>query len=99
MRSALTLLSSLGLLVVACADDGKPGAKGEPGNDSLTATFDEPPGENCAEGGQGIESGVDENGNDDLDEEEVLSTTYVCNGVPDDVLVETLVIEPGDPSG
>ncbi|HJL05441.1 MAG TPA: hypothetical protein RMH85_30350 [Polyangiaceae bacterium LLY-WYZ-15_(1-7)] len=47
---------------------------------SLVVTSDEPAGENCAEGGQRVDVGVDESGDGVLDEDEIDSTSYVCNG-------------------
>lgn len=49
-------------------------------NNGLSSVKEEPPGENCAEGGVKIESGLDKNDNSILDESEVLNTSYVCNG-------------------
>ena len=50
--------------------------------DMLVNVSDEPAGTNCEKGGIKIEIGVDDNGNTELDGEEVLSdkTRYVCNG-------------------
>jgi alpha-tubulin suppressor-like RCC1 family protein len=45
---------------------------------------DEAPGPNCPYGGVKIETGVDINGNQELDAKEVDSTAYVCNGEPGD---------------
>ena len=39
-----------------------------------------PPGANCANGGQAIETGVDSNHDGTLESEEVTSTAYVCTG-------------------
>jgi hypothetical protein len=49
-------------------------------SESLVASLAEPPGANCAEGGQAIESGLDTNGNGVLDASEVTHTSYVCAG-------------------
>ena len=48
--------------------------------DALIATSTEPAGTNCANGGVKIEAGVDDNGNGQLDSNEVYSTQYVCDG-------------------
>ncbi|WP_136482150.1 DUF7151 family protein [Cognatitamlana onchidii] len=53
---------------------------GVDGNTSLTSTTIEPAGENCANGGLKIDSGIDTNGNGTLDEDEITATAYVCNG-------------------
>lgn len=46
---------------------------------SLVQVRSEPAGANCANGGQRIDSGIDANGNGDLDAEEQ-NTAYVCDG-------------------
>ncbi len=66
--------------------DGQDGAKGEqgdPGSDGknvLLKTSDEPAGSNCVVGGKKVETGIDDNGNGQLDPEEVDETTYICDG-------------------
>ncbi|MBN2724290.1 MAG: SBBP repeat-containing protein [Deltaproteobacteria bacterium] len=56
------------------------GDNGINGTNSMVSITDEEPGENCAYGGKKIETGMDENGNAFLDEMEVDSVEYVCNG-------------------
>jgi hypothetical protein len=46
----------------------------------LVRVDDEPEGANCAHGGSAIRSGADTNGNASLEDSEVTSTSYVCNG-------------------
>ena len=63
--------------------DGQDGAQGPAGNDGSTAlilTSTEPAGANCANGGVKIAAGVDDNGNGQLDANEVDSTQYICDG-------------------
>ena len=57
----------------------EPGA-GNDGSTALIATSTEPAGTNCANGGVKIEAGVDDNGNGQLDSNEVDSTQYICDG-------------------
>lgn len=53
------------------------------GSDSLVRVDPESPGGNCAEGGFVIYTGVDDNGDGVLQDEEVASDPmYVCNGAP-----------------
>ena len=62
---------------------GNPGDPGDPGSAGLSALVNvsaEAAGENCADGGQKIESGLDDNADGTLDAAEVDSTVYVCNG-------------------
>lgn len=52
---------------------------------SETRVVEEAPGEHCPYGGQRIDTGVDENGDDELDPEtEVESSAYVCSSLPSD---------------
>jgi len=50
------------------------------GHNSLIKITDEPVGDNCKNGGKKIESGIDLNDNGTLEEIEVTSTEFVCNG-------------------
>lgn len=61
---------------------------------SLVATVAEPPGANCAAGGEAIESGIDRNDNGVLDASEVTATSYVCAGVPGSSTLVAVVVEP-----
>ncbi len=56
----------------------------EKGMNSLIRITDEDSGENCAYGGVKIESGIDIDNNQNLSDNEVDSTSYVCNGEPGD---------------
>ena len=64
----------------ATGPQGPVGDDGADGSNALAILTVEPAGLNCPNGGQKIESGVDLNGNDQLDPNEILSTSYVCNG-------------------
>ena len=64
-------------------DQGIPGEKGADGNDgydSLLSVVEEPAGDNCANGGKKFLSGIDTDRNGALDESEVKSSYYICNG-------------------
>ena len=61
-------------------NDGADGIDGNDGATALIATSTEPAGANCANGGVKIEAGVDDNGNGQLDSNEVDSTQYICDG-------------------
>ena len=57
------------------------GAAGADGKDSLTKVSEEPKGDHCVNSnGVKIETGLDNNRNGQLDENEVKNTEYVCNG-------------------
>ncbi|MFI5041839.1 MAG: RCC1 domain-containing protein, partial [Acidimicrobiales bacterium] len=58
------------------------GTDGDAGLAALVAQAPEPPGANCADGGTQIQSGLDANGDGQLESTEVTSTSYVCNGPP-----------------
>ncbi len=53
---------------------------GDGGAASLVVVEAEPPGGQCVDGGRRIEVGLDENRNRLLDDDEVESTSYVCDG-------------------
>ena len=63
--------------------NGAAGPPGSVGGTSLINLVDEAPGDNCAEGGKRIETGIDGNANGTLDAEEVDRIDYVCNGTSD----------------
>ena len=71
---SLTGLTALWGGLAAC--DGDSAA----GKDALVSISAEPAGQNCENGGSRIESGVDQDGNQTLDDGEVQSTAYSCNG-------------------
>lgn len=74
------LIGSL-LVLAACGDNVRQG--------SLVVTSDEPAGANCPTGGTRIDVGVDSDGNDMLDDSELTTTSYVCNGTGATSLVRT----------
>jgi hypothetical protein len=76
MRNAIQIL----VLLVVLSLDSCEEIEGPKGLNSLINLTDEPSGSNCAEGGQKIEVGIDQNGNNQLDQNEVQSTKYSCNG-------------------
>jgi Collagen triple helix repeat (20 copies) len=64
---------------------GPAGAAGQPGpagTGSLVALVPEPAGANCANGGTKVEVGQDTNGDGVLEDTEITSVAYVCNGAP-----------------
>jgi len=67
---------------------------GKDGSDSIMKVTSESPSENCMEGGIKIESGKDENANGILEDGEVSSTTYVCNGEKSTDQLVKLIKEP-----
>jgi uncharacterized protein YjbI with pentapeptide repeats len=99
----------IGCLLVGCGSEGAPDLRGDGGliGQQLVASSVEPAGDNCEIGGIALASGVDANGNGVLEEEEVTSTEYVCNGLAlgsgmKGILVDTRVLAQGDahcPSG
>jgi len=54
---------------------------GTPGFNSLVDISEESSGDNCANGGKKINSGIDANRNNTLDVSEIDNTSYVCNGI------------------
>lgn len=69
---------------------------GGPGPRTLVTSSAEPPGANCANGGQRIDIGADDNGNNILDPAEIETTSYTCNGAD---AVAHLVDVTAEPAG
>ncbi|MFY0625413.1 MAG: collagen-like protein [Reichenbachiella sp.] len=61
-------------------EDGQDGDDGKDGVSSLIRAIVESPGNNCITGGVMIETGLDDNYNGVLDNEEIDAIRYVCNG-------------------
>jgi len=64
-------------------DTGETGETGETGTDGLNALVDvaeEPAGDQCDAGGIRIDIGMDDNANGELDDDEIGTTRYLCNG-------------------
>ncbi|WP_436516188.1 DUF7151 family protein [Ekhidna sp. To15] len=66
---------------VCNGSSGADGSNGENGASLLARTTAENPGENCENGGTLIEIGADANGNNSLDNNEVQTSFFVCNGL------------------
>ncbi|WP_159821883.1 alkaline phosphatase [Colwellia sp. 20A7] len=76
-----TIATSLVLILSACADgdNGSDGANGTNGYSALIAQTKLPIGnENCKSSGVQIDSGLDVNGNNILDNTEITATEYIC---------------------
>lgn len=73
---------------------------GVDGRTSLVVASDEAAGQNCAAGGQRIDSGLDLDQSGILEATEITDTTYVCNGVngidATQVLISVQTEDPGD---
>jgi hypothetical protein len=70
-------LIKCGLVLFLVSCEGKIGPAGK---DSLVNIIEEPAGVNCPNGGQKIESGIDQNGDAQLSTDEVKQSKYVCSG-------------------
>lgn len=68
-------------------------------HDSLVSVTEEPAGANCADGGQRIDTGVDDNDNGVLDADEIDRTTYVCNGSAGQHGLQSLLVVTPEPAG
>ncbi len=60
--------------------NGRNGTNGTNGLNSLVSIINEPAAAACASGGFKMTSGLDRNGNDVLDSNEVITTSFVCHG-------------------
>lgn len=85
MKSKLLLIFGLFLLLFSCSiDKMQPEPlviNGVDGKSSLAKVTNVPAGVNCANGGVRLDFGLDSNLNGKLDDEEILSTAYTCNGI------------------
>ena len=79
-QRTLVLYGSLGAALLVSACGGGADATGPAGQSIALRTVAEQAGANCATGGTKIEAGPDGNANGLLDDREVNSTAYVCNG-------------------
>jgi hypothetical protein len=69
---------------------------GADGKQPLFRIDSEPPGTNCAAGGDAIHTGLDTNGDGILEDSEITATTYVCAGAPPPAeLVKVVAEAPG----
>ena len=90
---------SFALLLSSCGSSGS--STDDPTSPSTAARkVDLAPGEQCAYGGVLVQTGIDENRNGTLDDDEVDASEAVCNGAPGDdglpSLLKRTVLEPGD---
>lgn len=60
--------------------DGSDAADGSGEASALVSTADEPAGDHCAEGGVAVSAGRDDDGDGVLDDDEVETVSYVCDG-------------------
>lgn len=67
--------------VICNGEEGVAGAPGERGPATLVRVDEEPAGSTCPAGGVIIRAGVDSDGDEVLDDEEVQSSRPLCNGV------------------
>ena len=73
--------------------NGTDGTAGAPGVNTLVDANTEAAGANCANGGQKIDTGLDDNADGVLQVGEIDSTSYVCNGVDGYISLVNLTVE------
>lgn len=74
-KHVLFLFAIILIALTSCEKDGNEGIKSLVNISSITSN------DNCPNGGQKIEIGLDNNRNSKLDSSEVESTSYICNGI------------------
>ncbi|MBX5480804.1 MAG: hypothetical protein IRZ16_02980, partial [Myxococcaceae bacterium] len=79
--------------------NGVDGTNGTDGKQTLIDITTEPAGANCAEGGQKLDYGVDDDGNGQLDADEIDGTRYLCSGLTGQNGHSTLVTVEPIPAG
>ncbi|AWV88923.1 DUF7151 family protein [Bradymonas sediminis] len=77
---ALAAIALLATSALGCGDDAS--GNGSKAHNSLVNLVEESAGENCENGGQAIQTGLDANDNGVLDADEVAQTAYICNSAP-----------------
>lgn len=78
-----TILLTFLVIIIACNEDPTEpnnGVDGINGFNALVNVQDEPAGDNCSSGGVRISVGQDSNENGTLDDSEVSSVSFICNG-------------------
>lgn len=100
-KSSLFILFAF--LLLSCSEDpAEPtdGVDGQNGFNALVTVQDEPAGENCSSGGVKISVGQDANENGTLDDSEIESISFICNGHTGDsgsqLLARTSPETPGE---
>jgi len=78
----------------ADGNDGTDGNDGANGLSSLVNVANESAGDNCENGGIKVDVGIDNNANGLLDSDEILSTSYVCNGIDGNNSLTSVTSEP-----
>jgi hypothetical protein len=73
---------------------GETGAAGSTGLNSLVNITNQPSGDDCENGGIKVEVGIDSNSNGTLDNNEILNTSYVCNGADGNTSLTSVITEP-----
>lgn len=67
------------LALSACTLPSDGGQDGTNGKNAAVRLVPEPPGTRCPQGGTGIQTGLDDNGDGSLNDDEVEQTSYVCS--------------------
>ncbi|MGE5428409.1 MAG: hypothetical protein ACM3O8_10970 [Methylococcaceae bacterium] len=78
MKKRISILATIAIVTLTTCE--KEGKEGKEGIKSLFKISTISPNADCSNGGQKIESGLDKNRNSLLDDSEVESTSYICNG-------------------
>lgn len=95
MKKVKILYSIAITIFLACeGEEGIQGLQGNQGINSLINISDELSGNNCENGGLKIETGLDSNSDGILENDEILNTRYVCNGINGNNSLTTIITEP-----
>lgn len=83
-KSCRSVVAGFALVLTSCSSpsdiapvDGQDGANGK---DAAVRVVPEPPGARCPKGGSAIQTGLDDNRDGALNDDEVRQTSYVCSG-------------------
>ncbi len=86
----MTRLLAVVTVLALGACSGQQGSPGTSGKSVALRTASEAPGAHCADGGSKVETGIDDDGSGSLDDVEVDSTVYVCDGADGQGVVAAL---------
>jgi len=98
MKNKLLTVLTFCFVIWSCTGedgiDGIDGTNGIDGNTYIARVTDETAGANCPSGGLKVEIGADINANTTLEDSEVLTTSYVCDGESGDQILVKVTDEP-----
>ncbi|ULQ56232.1 hypothetical protein KJS94_16400 [Flavihumibacter rivuli] len=94
-KKSIYFMIGIGVIVLGFAGCTKEGPAGRDGLNSLIKTSEESAGSNCAKGGLKVQTGLDINNNNILDESEIKTTDYLCIKSQDPAVYSAIISQSG----